>query len=461
MNSKEGKLLIVDDNEDLLKAAKLFLKRHFAQVDIEKNPEIIPNLLANEQYDVILLDMNFTRDVSSGSEGFYWLNRILQIDSSAVVVMITAYGDVQMAVRAIKEGAADFVVKPWENEKLLATLWSAMNLRQSKQEVTELRSQQKVMMADINKHFSEIIGQSSAMMKVYETIEQIAKTEANVLILGENGTGKEVVARAIHRRSARADKVFIGVDMGAITESLFDSELFGHVRGSFTDAKEDRAGRFEVATGGSLFLDELGNLSLPLQAKLLTVLQNREVRRVGSNKSKPIDVRLICATNMPIYDMVKQNKFRQDLLYRVNTIELHLPPLRERGEDIQLLAAHYLEHYTKKYGKPIVAISPAAMKKMQNYQWAGNVRELQHSMERAVIMSNKSVLQPEDLFLNSRQAPSKEDESLAIEQMNLEDVEKILIRKVLKKYNGNITQAANELGLTRSSLYRRLEKFGM
>lgn len=462
MNTKEGKILIVDDNEDLLKAAKLFLKRHFAQVDIEKNPEIIPNILNNEQYDVILLDMNFTRDVSSGSEGFYWLNRILQIDPSAVVVMITAYGDVQMAVRAIKEGAADFVVKPWENEKLLATLWSAMNLKQSKQEVSDLRSQQKVMMADINKHFSEIIGQSVAMMKVYETIEQIAKTDANVLILGENGTGKEVVARAIHRRSARADKVFISVDMGAITESLFDSELFGHVRGAFTDAKEDRAGRFEVATGGSLFLDELGNLSLPLQAKLLTVLQNREVRRVGSNKSKPIDVRLICATNMPIYDMVKQNKFRQDLLYRVNTIELHLPPLRERGDDIQLLATHYLEHYAKKYGKSISTISPAAMKKMQNYQWAGNVRELQHSMERAVIMSNKSVLQPEDLFLNTRQAsPNKEDESLAIEQMNLEDVEKILIRKVLKKYNGNITQAATELGLTRSSLYRRLEKFGM
>jgi DNA-binding NtrC family response regulator len=434
MNTKSGKILIVDDNEDLLKAAKLFLKRHFVQVDTEKNPEIIPNILANEQYDVILLDMNFTKDVSSGSEGFHWLSRILQIDPSAVVVLITAYGDVQMAVRAIKEGAADFVVKPWENEKLLATLWSAMNLRQSKQEVNDLRSQQKVMMADINKNFSDIIGQSPAMQKVYETIEQIAKTDANVLILGENGTGKEVVARAIHRRSARAEKVFISVDMGAITETLFDSELFGHVKGSFTDAKEDRAGRFEVANGGTLFLDELGNLSLPLQAKLLTVLQNREVRRVGSNKSKPIDVRLICATNMPLYDMVKQNKFRQDLLYRVNTIELHLPPLRERGDDIQLLAMHYLEHYAKKYNKPISTISPAAMKKMQNYHWAGNVRELQHSMERAVIMSNKNVLQPEDLFLNTRsQTPSKEDENIAIEQMNLEDVEKILIRKVLKK----------------------------
>ncbi|MCU0389861.1 MAG: sigma-54 dependent transcriptional regulator [Thermoflexibacter sp.] len=462
MNEKVGKILIVDDNEDLLKAAKLFLKRHFAQVDIEKNPEIIPNILNNEQYDVILLDMNFTKDLSSGSEGFYWLNRILQIDPSAVVVMITAYGDVQMAVRAIKEGASDFVIKPWENEKLLATLWAAMNLKQSKQEVNELRSLQKVMIADSNKNFSDIIGQSSAMMKVYETIEQVAKTEANVLVLGENGTGKEVVARAIHRRSARADKVFISVDMGAITETLFDSELFGHVKGAFTDAKEDRAGRFEVASGGTLFLDELGNLSLPLQAKMLTVLQNREVRRVGSNKSKPIDVRLICATNMPLYEMVKQNRFRQDLLYRVNTIELHLPPLRERGDDIQLLTMHYLEHYNKKYGKSISTISPAAMKKMQNYHWPGNVRELQHSMERAVIMSNRNVLQPEDLFLNTRQPTiNKEDENLAIEQMHLEDVEKILIRKVLKKYNGNITQAANELGLTRSSLYRRLEKYGL
>lgn len=462
MNEKVGKILIVDDNEDLLKAAKLFLKRHFAQVDIEKNPEIIPNILNNEQYDVILLDMNFTKDLSSGSEGFYWLNRILQIDPSAVVVMITAYGDVQMAVRAIKEGASDFVIKPWENEKLLATLWAAMNLKQSKQEVNELRSLQKVMIADSNKNFSDIIGQSSAMMKVYETIEQVAKTEANVLVLGENGTGKEVVARAIHRRSARADKVFISVDMGAITETLFDSELFGHVKGAFTDAKEDRAGRFEVASGGTLFLDELGNLSLPLQAKMLTVLQNREVRRVGSNKSKPIDVRLICATNMPLYEMVKQNRFRQDLLYRVNTIELHLPPLRERGDDIQLLTMHYLEHYNKKYGKSISTISPAAMKKMQNYHWPGNVRELQHSMERAVIMSNRNVLQPEDLFLNTRQPTiNKDDENLAIEQMHLEDVEKILIRKVLKKYNGNITQAANELGLTRSSLYRRLEKYGL
>jgi DNA-binding NtrC family response regulator len=461
--AKTGKILIVDDNEDLLKAAKLFLKRHFLQVDTEPNPNALPNLLNNEQYDVILLDMNFTKDVSSGREGFFWLDRILQIDPSAVVVLITAYGDINLAVRAIKEGAADFVVKPWENEKLLATLWSAMNLRASREEASQLRSQQKLMSADLDQRFSDIIGQSHAMQRVFETIEHVAKTDANVLILGENGTGKEVIARAIHRRSLRAGNVFISVDLGAVTETLFESEMFGHVRGAFTDAKEDRAGRFEVANGGTVFLDEIGNIAMPLQAKLLTVLQNREVRRVGSNKVKPIDVRLICATNMPLYDMVKQAKFRQDLLYRVNTIELHLPPLRERGDDIELLARHYLDHYTKKYNKSIHSISPAAFKKMRNYHWPGNVRELQHALERAVIMSNKAVLQPEDLFfaLPGSTSSPKPDDSVVLEQMQLEEVEKILIKKVLKKYNGNITQAATELGLTRSSLYRRLEKYGL
>jgi DNA-binding NtrC family response regulator len=460
--SKTGKVLIVDDNEDLLKAAKLFLKRHFLQVDTETRPETLPNILNNEQYDVILLDMNFTKDVSSGSEGFFWLDKILNIDPSAVVVMITAYGDVELAVRAIKEGAADFVVKPWENEKLLATLWSAMNLRASRNEVAQLRSQQKLISADIDHKFSDIIGQSPAMLRVFETIEHVAKTDANVLILGENGTGKEVIARAIHRRSLRAEKVFISVDLGAVTETLFESEMFGHVRGAFTDAKEDRSGRFEVANGGSLFLDEIGNIALPLQAKLLTVLQNREVRRVGSNKVKAIDVRLICATNMHLYDMVKQGRFRQDLLYRVNTIEVQLPPLRDRGDDVELLAHHYLDFYTKKYSKTLHTISPAAIKKMRNYHWPGNVRELQHAMERAVIMSAKNTLQPEDLFFAPQQsAVVRDEDSVILEQMQLEEVEKILIKKVLKKYNGNITQAATELGLTRSSLYRRLEKYGM
>jgi len=459
--NKTGKILIVDDNEDLLKAAKIFLKRHFLQVDLEKNPDMIPGLLNNESYDVILLDMNFTKDVSSGSEGYYWLERILEIDPSAVVVLITAYGDIDTAVQAIKAGATDFVLKPWDNQKLLGTLHSAMKLRESKLEIKDLKTKQKHLYEDINNKFQEIIGQSPAMEKIYQTIERVAKTDANVLILGENGTGKELVARAIHRNSHRSDEVFINVDLGSITETLFESELFGHTKGSFTDAKEDRAGRFEVASGGTLFLDEIGNLSLPLQAKLLTSLQNRTITRVGSNKIIPIDIRLVCATNLPIYEMVKENKFRQDLLYRINTIEIQLPSLRERGDDVILLAEHFLSHYAKKYNKNVNKISDAALSRMKKYHWPGNIRELQHSLERAIIMSTTSVLQPEDFIFTTKGNMEKDDDALMVENFHLEEVEKILIRKVLKKYNGNITLAAGELGLTRSSLYRRLEKYGL
>jgi len=458
---KTGKLLIVDDNEDLLKAAKIFLKRHFQQVDLEKNPEAIPTLLNNEDYDVILLDMNFTKDVSSGKEGYYWLEKILEMDPSSVVVLITAYGDVQMAVKAIKAGATDFVLKPWENEKLLATLFSAMRLRESRLEVEDLKNKQKEINLQINNKYSDIIGQSPAMQKVFETIDRVAVTDANVLILGENGTGKELVARAIHNNSPRRDQVFVNVDLGSVSETLFESELFGHKKGAFTDAKEDRAGRFETANGGSLFLDEIGNLSMPLQAKLLTVLQNRKVSRVGSNKEVPIDIRLVCATNMPLYDMVKENRFRQDLLYRINTIEIELPPLRERIEDIPVLAQHFLEFYSDKYKRNLVKISDGAISRMQKHNWPGNIRELQHSLERAIIMSNSSVLQPEDFNFNSQPQNNESGDNVMLDQFKLEDVEKILIRKVLKKYNGNITQAATELGLTRSSLYRRLEKYGL
>lgn len=457
---KTGKILIVDDNEDLLRAARMFLKRYFLQVDIEKNPESIPAMLSNEQYDVILLDMNFTKDVSSGHEGFLWLEKILDIDPTAVVVLITAYGDVQMAVKAIKEGATDFVLKPWENEKLLATLYSAMRLRESKLEVADLKSRQMVMSADADNRFQDIIGKSLPIQQVFQTIERVAATDANVLILGENGTGKEVIARSIHRNSHRAGEAFIGVDMGAISETLFESELFGHVKGAFTDAREDRPGRFEVAHKGTLFLDEIGNLSLPLQAKLLSALQSRHVTRVGSNKPKEVDIRLISATNMPIFEMVKENKFRQDLLYRINTIEIKIPPLRDRLDDIPLLANHFLNNYAKKYNKNVRTISEAAIKIMQKYQWPGNVRELQHAIERAVIMCNSQVLNPDDFFFTSTVSRT-EDSNLNLEDFHLEEVEKILIRKVLKKYDGNITQAANELGLTRSSLYRRLEKYGL
>jgi DNA-binding NtrC family response regulator len=457
---KTGKILIVDDNEDLLKAARIFLKRNFKQVDIEKTPDSIPALLKNENYDVILLDMNFTKDVSSGHEGFLWLEKILEIDPSAVVILITAYGDVQMAVKAIKEGAMDFILKPWENERLLATVNSAMQLRKSKLEVNDLKDKQKQITSDIDHKFQDVIGSSSSMQRVFQTIDRVATTDANVLILGENGTGKEVIARAIHRNSNRKDEIFISVDLGAISETLFESELFGHVKGAFTDAKDDRPGRFEVASGGTLFLDEIGNLSLPLQAKLLSALQNRSVTRVGSNKSKPIDIRLICATNLPIYDLVQKNEFRQDLLYRINTIEVELPPLRERKEDIDLLVQHFLQIYTKKYNKNILSVSEAARKKMMNYSWPGNVRELQHAIERAVIMGGGHVLNPEDFFF-SPAAQEKDKSGVHLEDFHLEEVEKILIRKVLQKFNGNITQAANELGLTRSSLYRRLEKYGL
>ncbi|SDK38374.1 DNA-binding transcriptional response regulator, NtrC family, contains REC, AAA-type ATPase, and a Fis-type DNA-binding domains [Catalinimonas alkaloidigena] len=459
-NERIGNLLVVDDNEDVLQAARLFLKRHVASVDVESNPEAIPFLLNNRHYDVILLDMNFTRDVSSGKEGFYWLDRILEIDPSAVVILITAYGDVEMAVRAIKEGATDFVLKPWENDRLLATVLAAMKLRQSREEANTLRSQQKTLSADMDHKFQDIIGSSPAMQRVFDAIERVASTDANVLILGENGTGKELIARAIHRRSRRSEEVFVSVDLGAVAENLFESELFGHVKGAFTDAKEDRPGRFEIASSGTLFLDEIGNLSLPLQAKLLTAIQSREVTRVGSNKPRQVDIRLICATNMNLYEMIDEGDFRQDLVYRINTIEITLPPLRDRPEDIPLLAEHYLETFSKKYNKRFRGISQGAMKKMQKYNWPGNVRELQHALERAVIMSDEVSIQPEDLFLATGNNHEKA-EKVNLDNYNLDDVEKQIINKVMKKHQGNISLAAKELGLTRASLYRRLEKHGL
>ena len=460
---KTGHILVVDDDEDVLQAARLFLKQHVAEVQTETDPATIPDLLQNESFDVVLLDMNFTEDVEKGEEGFYWLDHILRIDSSIAVVLITAYGDVEKAVRAVKEGATDFVLKPWQNEKLLATISSALRLSESRREISDLRSRQKEIYANIDQNYSDIIGKSPAMMKVFETIEKVAGTEANVLITGENGTGKEVVARAVHRRSKRSDGVFVNVDLGAIQESLFESELFGHTKGAFTDAKEDRPGRFEVASGGTLFLDEIGNIPLSLQAKLLSVIQNRQVTRVGFNKSRDVDIRLISATNMPIEHMVEERKFRQDLLYRINTISLELPPLRERKEDIPLLADHFLENYRKKYNRKIKSISEPALNKLKSYSWPGNVRELQHAVERAVIMSEHNVLQSED-FLLMKQSKSDGDgggDRLSFGNLNLDNVEKTVIRKALKESSSNITKAAEKLELSRASLYRRMEKYGL
>ena len=458
MNLKTGKILIVDDDEDVLFSARLLLKQHYSIVQIEKNPEQIPSILKNEHYDIILLDMNFSGNATSGSEGFNWLKKILELDSTSIVILITAFGTIEMAVKAIKDGATDFVLKPWQNEKLLATISSAMKLSQSQQRVDNLLSRQKQLSKDIDQQFYNIIGVSEEMQKVFSTIQKVAQTDANILILGENGTGKELVARAVHRQSKRADEIFLNVDMGAISESLFESELFGYMKGAFTDAKEDKAGRFEIASGGTLFLDEIGNLSFNLQMKLLSVLQNRTVTRLGSNIAKPIDIRLVCATNIPIDELISEKRFRQDLLYRINTVEINLPPLRKRTEDIPLLVEHFLGIYCKKYNKAEKEISESAIKRLEKYHWPGNVRELQHAIERVVIMNDAKVIQPEDFYFSVQDV--KEDD-VKLNNFDLEEAEKLLIIKAVSKYNGNLTKAAKELGLTRASLYRRLEKYGL
>jgi two-component system, NtrC family, response regulator HydG len=456
MSHKEGSILIIDDEEDILFTAKLFLKQHFQVIQTEKNPERALFFLSERDYDVILLDMNFSTGTTTGREGLHWLKKIQEINPAIPVIMITAYADIELAVKAIKEGAMDFVIKPWQNEKLLATVLAAYQLRKTNMEVLQLKQREKVLHADISKHFGEFIGESAAMQKVFSTIEKVAKTDANVLILGENGTGKELVARALHKFSPRSAEPFINVDLGSLSESLFESELFGHAKGAFTDAREDRAGRFEIASRGTLFLDEIGNLSHPLQAKLLTAIQSRQITRIGSNKVIPIDIRLVCATNMPLYDMVAQNRFRQDLLYRINTVEVLLPPLRDRQEDIPLLVEHFLGVYRKKYNKHSLKLSPVTLKKLEKYEWPGNVRELQHSIERAVIMCDDDSIRPSDFSFSLPESRESEKKSF-----NLEDIERSAIVRAINKHSGNISHAAKELGLTRAALYRRIKKYGI
>jgi DNA-binding NtrC family response regulator len=457
MIEKTGNILAVDDNEDILFALKLLLKPYVEKLITLNNPQGIPDLLRKETFDLILLDMNFNKDAISGQEGFDWLGRILEIDPQAVVVFITAYGDAERAVKAIKSGATDFVLKPWQNEKLLATISSSIKLYRSRIEANDLRAKQKEMSAVMDQPFTDFIGSSPKMQEVFNTIKKVAQTDANVLILGENGTGKELVARALHRNSPRLDEVFLSVDLGSLSDTLFESELFGHERGAFTDAKKEKPGRFEIANRGTLFLDEIGNMPIPLQAKILTVLERREVTRVGSNKPVAVDVRLICATNSDLYESVSQNAFRQDLLYRINTVEIHLPPLRDRGDDIELLSNHFLKIYVKKYRKSIRGISSPALKKLMHYAWPGNVRELQHAIERAVIMTETPSLEPEDFILSP---PRKKSGDLEFETYNLDEIERQVIEKVMRQNQGNISQAAQELGLTRTSLYRRIEKYG-
>lgn len=450
---RQGKILIVDDNEDILFALNLLLQPHVEKVKVTTQPERIEHFVRTFQPDVILLDMNFTKDADSGQEGFHWLKKIKKSDPDAVVIFITAYADTEKAVRAIKAGATDFIPKPWEKEKLLATVSSAIELRKRRTEVSHLK--QKVAAFESNRSVPEIIGESEPMQSLFETIDKLQDADANILILGENGTGKDLIANLLSCRSPRADKPFVHIDLGTIPEQLFESELFGHEKGAFTDAKQEKQGRFEIASGGTLFLDEIGNLTPAMQAKLLTAIEKQQITRLGSTTPLSINVRLICATNADIHEMVANGEFRQDLLYRINTIELHIPPLRERGRDIDLLAGHFLQRYSKKYKKDVRTISGQAMKKLREHNWPGNVRELQHAIERAVILAPGFTLTPDDFMLK----PAVYRKSKA-ENLNLDQLEKETIEKALSQSGGNMNRAAELLGISRFTLYRKIEKSG-
>lgn len=452
----EAAVLVIDDDDDILLSAKLLLKQHFKQVVTCKSPKEINVLLSRNEIDIILLDMNYQKGSSDGREGLYWLEHILSIDKDYVVILMTAYGNVELAVQAIKRGATDFILKPWENEKLFATLSAAAKLRQSNKKVNKLEKLHTSLQKDIARKFEHIIGNSEPIVKLQGILLKVSPTDANILILGENGTGKQVFAYEIHKHSQRKHGVFMHVDLGSLSESLFESELFGHAKGAFTDAKDDKPGRFEIAEGGTIFLDEIGNLSMPLQAKLLSVIQNRTVNRLGESKERKINVRLITATNMPLSEMVAKGTFRQDLLFRINTVELLLPPLCKRGSDILKLATYFLQSFNTKYHRSITRFDSKAEALLLRYQWPGNVRELQHVVERAVIMTEGSLIVEEDLQLN----PQKFGAAAVVHpDMALEDMEKLMVQRAIDKHKGNISRAASELGLTRAALYRRIEKF--
>ncbi|TDO22759.1 sigma-54-dependent transcriptional regulator [Pedobacter duraquae] len=454
----ESTILVIDDDDDILVSARLFLKQHFRQIVTCKSPKEINVLLSKNEVDIILLDMNYQKGASDGREGLYWLEHILSIDKDYVVILMTAYGNVELAVQAIKKGATDFILKPWENEKLFATISAASKLRQSTRKVKKLEKINSSIQKDIARQFEHIVGNAEPIKDLQRTLLKVAPTDANMLILGENGTGKQVFAYEIHKHSLRKNQIFMHVDLGSLNDNLFESELFGYAKGAFTDAREDKPGRFEMAEGGTIFLDEIGNLSLPLQAKLLSVLQNRTVTRLGENKERKINVRLITATNMPLNDMVAKGTFRQDLLFRINTVELVLPSLAARGDDILILADHFLQSFNTKYHKGLLRFDARASSMLLSYHWPGNVRELQHVVERAVIMSDGHEISAADLQLS----PQKFGGAPAIQtDMGLEEMEKMMVQKAIDKHKGNISRAAAELGLTRAALYRRIEKFDL
>lgn len=452
----KGNILIVDDNKNVLSALEILLSAEYDRVTCLSSPNLLVSELRKAPYHLVLLDMNFNAGVNTGNEGIFWLQQIREQHPDLSVVMITAYGDVELAVKALKAGATDFILKPWENVKLLATVRSAIQLSQSKGEVKDLRQKEKDLKKVMNKDDKYIVGSSPELMQVLNIVRKVAKTNTNILITGENGTGKELIAREIHRLSERCDEMMVTVDMGAVSETLFESELFGHVKGSFTDARENRAGKFEVANKGTLFLDEIGNLSFHLQAKLLAALQNREITRIGSNQPIPIDIRLICATNKDLPSLVSKGLFREDLLYRINTIQIEVPPLRERGNDILALAEFFLKKYAWKYDKLSLKFNHQAQEKLLKYSWPGNIRELEHSVEKAVILSENNVLKADDFFLKPLGGTKTEGDTLRLEEM-----EKRFILRALEKNPGNVSAAADQLGITRQTLYNKMKKFGI
>jgi DNA-binding NtrC family response regulator len=451
-----GNILIVDDNSSVLIALEMLLQNDFDTVLTLKNPNSLISVIEQNNIDVVLLDMNFTAGINSGNEGLFWLKQIQKIDSAISVVMITAYGDIELAVTAVKQGAFDFILKPWDNNKLKTTLNAALKLRKSKIEAEHYRSTANTLKKELISGYQKFIGQSKVIKNVLSTVKKVAATDANILITGENGTGKELIAREIHNLSKRHNEIMVSVDMGAIPETLFESELFGHVKGAFTDAKENRAGKFETANKGTLFLDEIANLSMPLQAKILAALQNRSITRIGSNTPIPVDIRLISATNRNIAAMIDKEQFREDLLYRINTITIELPPLRERGNDILLIAEFYLHKYSNKYGKYNLKISKSGQAKLLKYSWPGNVRELQHCIEKAVILSENNILNEDSFNFNNKQAKQTD-----LQNMTIEEVEKKMIVANIEKERGNMSIVAKKLGITRQTLYNKMKKYGI
>jgi DNA-binding NtrC family response regulator len=455
INMHNGKILVVDDNKNTLGALKMLLQLEFETVVALANPNLILSSLDKEDFDIVLLDMNFSAGINTGNEGLYWLGEIRKKSPTTEVVMITAYGDVELAVKALKNGAVDFILKPWENEKLLATLMATLKFRRSNIQVEELKQREQALKKGLNQEYRHILGSSQVILNMMQTIAKVAKTDANILITGENGTGKELVAHEIHRRSERHNELLVSVDMGAIPETLFESELFGHMKGSFTDAREDRMGKFHLAHKGTLFLDEIGNLTHTLQSKILTTLQSRTIVPIGSNQPVPIDIRLICATNCDLEELVAQQKFREDLLYRINTISIEVPPLRERGDDIELLANFFLNYFEKKYHKSELKISDQAMKKLAEYPWPGNVRELQHTIEKAVILNDSGTLLPDDFVFKSSGKLSGDN------FLTLEEMEKYMIEKALDKHKGKHSAVADQLGISRQTLYNKIKRYDL